>query len=269
MGAIVITDWVYRCFNTITGIILNENPDMKIEIADREICLNNLSDQDAQYLIKKFSNTNSNELALFHYGNNKCVVIPAQEIIQELLKIINSCTIFLSYSWKDETLADNIEYTYRSTNVKIIRDKNSIEYWGSIRKYMETINDTDYVILLISDSYLKSVNCMYEINELFKEEKYHNRIFPLVIENSIYTIEGKIKYITYWEEKYTQLSKSARKIENIENTKPISSELKLVKEISYTIGEFLQVISDMNIPSEKDFYSGLLNSLLKTEYYDN
>lgn len=266
MGTIVIADWIYKCFNTITGIILNENPEMKIEIANRDVCLNNLSEQDVQYLIKMFSNTESKETALFYYDNNNCVMIPAQEIIQELLKIINSCTIFLSYSWEDEALADEIEYTYHSTNIKIIRDKNSIEYWGSIRKYMKTINDTDYVILLISDSFLKSVNCMYEINELFKEKKYHNRIFPLVIENSIYTIEGKIKYITYWEERYSKLNKSAREIKNIENSNPILSDLKLVKEISYTIGEFLQVISDMNNPSKRDFYSGLLYSLLKINY---
>lgn len=261
MGPVMISSWVYKCINTITGIILNENPDMKIQIADKEISLNNLSEKDALFLIKEFSNVYSDRLAVIYYNNNYFKV-PAQDIVQELLKIINSCTIFLSYSWKDEALADEIEYAYKSTNIKIIRDKNSIEHWESIRTYMESINSTDYVIILVSDSFLKSINCMYEINELLKSTDYQNRIFPLVIENSIYTIEGKINYITYWEEKYNKLNKAAKKIENVENIGSISSDLKFIKEISYTIGDFLQVISDKNNPNKRNFFSALLNFLL-------
>lgn len=266
MGPVMISNWVYECINTITGIFLQENPNIKIQIDDKVISLNNLSEEDAIYLIKEFSNFYSDKLTLIHY-NGSCIKIPTQEIVLELLKIINSCTIFLSYSWKDEALADEIEDAYNYTNIKIIRDKNTIEYWGSIRKYMETINSTDYVILLISDSFLKSIKCMYEINELIKNTDYQNRIFPLVIENSIYTIEGKISYITYWEKKYNELNKEAKKIKNIENSNSILSDLKLVKEISYTIGDFLQVISDKNNPNKRNFFTGLLNSLLNKSLY--
>ena len=266
MGPVMIANWVYECLNTITGIFLNKTPDMKIQIGGKEISLNNLSEKDAMYLIKEFTYFDSDKLAIIHYNDN-CIEIPAHDIVQELLNIINSCTIFLSYSWKDEKLADEIEKAYKSTNIKIIRDKNTIEYWGSIRKYMKTINSTDYVILLISDSFLKSINCMYEINELLKNADYQNRIFPLVIEKSIYTIEGKIGYITYWEEKYNELNKAAKKIKNIENSSPILSDLKFVKDISYTIGDFLQVISDKNNPNERNFFSGLLNSLLNRNLY--
>lgn len=188
--------------------------------------------------------------------------LSAGTVKENVLGMIKSVNIFVSYSWKDAELADKIESYFADAPVTIKRDKNNIEHWGSIREYMNTIRDTDYVILIISDSYLKSVNCMYEINELIKDKNYKSRIFPLVIEKSIYQLDGRIKYIVYWEKKYEEAKEKIGQIKETENQSKVSKELHLIKEISYSISEFLDLVRDMNNPDKNDWMDSIVDKLL-------
>ena len=91
------------------------------------------------------------------------------------MKKIRNNEIFLSYSWNDTKIADNIDNLLKKHGIVFNRDKNDIDTWGSIRKYMSSIRKTDYALIIISESYLKSVNCMYEILELMKENEYKEK----------------------------------------------------------------------------------------------
>ena len=64
---------------------------------------------------------------------------------------------------------------------------------------MQTIRDNDFAVLLISDAYLKSANCMYEVLEIMKEQKFRTRIFPAIIDSAIYSTDKQIEYVQYWE----------------------------------------------------------------------
>lgn len=161
---------------------------------------------------------------------------------------LHNINIFLSYCWKDEKKADEIDLFFKDVGINIRRDKKSIEQWGSIRTFMDSIQESDYAILILSDGYLKSVNCMYEITQLMKDEHYRKRIFPVVLDNEIYKLDRRIDYIVYWEEKYNQSKKQIARVKNLENTGNLSKEIHQIREISYTIGEFLDIIKDMNNP---------------------
>lgn len=96
-------------------------------------------------------------------------------------------TIFLSYSWNDTDVANSIdEYLSKNANVSVKRDIRDIGVWKSIREFMESIREQDYAVLVISDTYLKSSNCMFEVMEIMKEKRYENRIFPAVVNKTIY-----------------------------------------------------------------------------------
>lgn len=96
----------------------------------------------------------------------------------------------MSYSWKDEKKADEIDAFLSELGINIKRDKKSIEQWGSIRAFMDSIRNSDYAILVLSDAYLKSINCMYEITQLMKDAHYRDRIFPVVLEMEIYQLKN-------------------------------------------------------------------------------
>ena len=78
----------------------------------------------------------------------------------------NKKTLFLSYSWNDATIADKIDEAFQPTGVQVKRDIRGIKYKDSIKLYMSQIRDTDFVLLIISDSFIKSSNCMYEVLEI-------------------------------------------------------------------------------------------------------
>lgn len=123
-----------------------------------------------------------------------------QKVIKgsDILKKVN---IFLSYCWNDSSEADRIyDYFKSSQNIELHRDTIDIKKWGSIKEYMQSIENMDYVILLISDVYLKSANCMYEVLEIMRDRDYRDKIFPVVIFSEIYNPITRAKYVKYWQD---------------------------------------------------------------------
>lgn len=159
--------------------------------------------------------------------------------------------IFLSYCRKDAAYAEAIEQHYGNTDVKIYRDIRDIAPWDSIRKFMDTIRDTDFAVLIITDNYLKSPNCMYEVLQVMKKKDYNNKIFPVVVEPKIYETNAKIDYIKYWEAQYRKLSQELSEVA-IVNTGSLIDDLRRTQEIALSIGDFLKTVSDMNNPAAQD-----------------
>lgn len=112
----------------------------------------------------------------------------------------NKITMFVSYCQKDKIYADYIDLFFKDNDISILRDIRDIGNWKSIKSYMELIRDVDYAILIISDNYIKSFNCMYEVLEVMKDKNYQNKIFPVVVETGIYSAKERIPYVKYWEQ---------------------------------------------------------------------
>lgn len=157
-------------------------------------------------------------------------------------------TIFLSYCHQDEKEADRLELELTSLGMLVKRDIRDIGPWKSIRKFMDTIREQDIAVLLVSGPYLKSRNCMYEVLEIMKETAYRHRIFPAVLEPDIYHPEGRAAYIAYWEEEYQKLDQAIQSLQNKENASELFQDLRHIKKIQLSIGEFLTAIADMNNP---------------------
>ena len=160
--------------------------------------------------------------------------------------------IFLSYCCNDEEISYSIyDYFLNSKNIDLHRDKIEIGAWDSIKEYMQSINDMDYTILIISDSYLKSQNCMYEVLEVMRDRKYKDKIFPAVINSEIYNPIARVAYVKYWQRQFRELQEALEAID-VQNLGNFSRDLKRCQDISANIAEFLDVVSDMNNPKIKD-----------------
>ena len=171
-------------------------------------------------------------------------------------------TIFLSYSWNDTDVANSIdEYLSKNANVSVKRDIRDIGVWKSIREFMESIREQDYAVLVISDAYLKSSNCMFEVMEIMKEKKYEDRIFPAVVNKTIYDPFVRVGYIEYWQKKCEELERVIKTID-IVNTAEIIYELKRYRSIASSIGEFLSLVADMNNPQIEDVKIQVVDVLL-------
>lgn len=172
-------------------------------------------------------------------------------------------TVFLSYSWRDKEIANKIDFTLTTLGVTIIRDVQSLQYKDNIKQFMSSIRETDYAIILLSDSYLKSPNCLFELIELSKEKEFANKILPLLTDDcNIFAIKNKIYYINFWKEKVEGIKVD---VKQLEPTKAISilKEIKHYEVIYSNIDDFLNYISDIkNIKFSDCITNGFKDLLL-------
>ncbi len=171
--------------------------------------------------------------------------------------------IFLSYCWEDEKIADKIyDNLIRRVQINLHRDKLDIRQWKSIREYMQSITYMDYIILLISEAYLKSSNCMYEVLEVMRDREYKDKIFPAIIYSEIYDPSTKADFIIYWQDELKALKKKVKGI-NRQNLGSLINDLNHRQNIASNISDFLDLISDMNNPEINDVSDAIEKKLLE------
>jgi len=111
---------------------------------------------------------------------------------------------------------------------------------------MKQIRSSDFCLVVISENYLKSINCMFEVTEFLKDDNYKDRILPLVQKDAnVFDINGKNIYIKFWQDKFDELNASMSQLGELNRVESIN-ELKKIENIQRNIGEFLSVISEMN-----------------------
>ena len=160
--------------------------------------------------------------------------------------------IFLSYSWNNSNIADALDILFKTKGIQLERDIRDVEYRQSIKEFMKRIRNSDFCLMIISEYYLKSIKCMFEVDEFTKDENYRERILPLVhSDTDIYNILGRNKYINYWQDKYNEVNKSLAVLEDLNKIEALK-ELQQIENIKRNIGDFLQFISDINNISFKE-----------------
>src|SRR5207249_7955720 len=59
--------------------------------------------------------------------------------------------IFISYSWKNKDIADEIDNRFKSVGITMRRDIRDAGYRKSIKEFMQQIRETDFVLMIISE----------------------------------------------------------------------------------------------------------------------
>lgn len=174
-----------------------------------------------------------------------------------------SKTIFLSYNWHDGETADRIDRRLSGLpGVTVKRDVRDIGPWKSIREFMVGIRQQDYAVLIVSDSYLKSKNCMFEVTEMMKEREYADRIFPAVVETGIYDPLVRAGYISYWQQECDKLEAAVKGLDPA-NAVELAADLKRYKNIASSVGEFLSMVADRNNPDIQEVEVQIEKAFLK------
>lgn len=180
---------------------------------------------------------------------------------------ISDSEIFISYAWGDknekgesrEDIVDELYDSLTSKGFTVIRDKVSLGYGGRISSFMDRIGRGKYVVVVISDKYLKSEFCMYEILELVKNKNYSDRIFPIILSDAnIFDEIQRLEYLDYWSAKKNSLQKRIRNLQELQDATAAHAKLKQYDDIREIIGEFTSFIKDVNaltpdMHSDNDF----------------
>lgn len=156
--------------------------------------------------------------------------------------------VFISYAWggEREEVVNQLDQALRSRGIRIIRDKRDLGYKGSIHAFMERIGQGNCVIVVISDKYLRSPNCMFELVEISEGKAFHDRIFPIVLSDAdIYDPVKRLQYVKYWEVKRAELADAMRSVDPA-NLQGIREDMDLYDRIRDEISGLTSTLKDMN-----------------------
>ncbi len=157
--------------------------------------------------------------------------------------------IFISYAWggESEKMTDDIYNAFKEKKLNIIRDRIDLQYKGNIREFMRRLGASAFVVVIISDRYLKSKNCMFEMLEIEKNRDAYNRIFPIVLEDAqIYDDIKSIGYALHWQGQLKELKEQIDKLESPHLTEAANKNLAEYASISRLTGNLINMLRDMN-----------------------
>lgn len=178
-------------------------------------------------------------------------------------------SIFISYSWKDEKFVDGLDSNLQKFGYKIIRDIRDAEYAQKIKEFMKRIRKTDYSIIVLSDNFLKSENCMREIFEFIKDENFKDRIIPVILESAkdIWGSDKGIQYTIYWKKKESNFKEKLNQIDE-ESKSGYIEELKHISSIKDSMGDIIKIFRDMKMfdASDGDLIKNIVMYLKKKLY---
>ena len=156
--------------------------------------------------------------------------------------------VFISYAWggEREDVVNQIDQALQKRGLKITRDKRDLGYKGSIKEFMERIGLGNCVIVVVSDKYLRSPNCMFELVEIADNKQFHDSIFPIVLTDAnIYDPIKRIEYVKYWEVKRAELAEAMKTLDPA-NLQGIRDDMDMYDRIRDKISGLTSTLKDMN-----------------------
>ncbi len=165
-------------------------------------------------------------------------------------------TVFISYSSNQSDYVDVLESALQN-DARIIRythqDSTGVGTWKSFRSFMNTIRDQDFAVLIISKDYLESEACIYEVMQLWKDEKsWDDKVMYIVTDDvNIYNPFGRVTIVKYWQSVFDRYIKEVSDI-SIPNSVSISNQANLYQMYAANIGAFLDKVADSYNPKTED-----------------
>jgi internalin A len=168
--------------------------------------------------------------------------------------------VFISYARGDESPEGKkrekaIEQLYTALErdgFHPVRDRDQTLPGERISAAIRRLTSSDFVVVVISDKYLRSPYCMYELYRLW--QIYQGRgdlaqsLVPIVLQEvKISNFQDRAPYLKYWDVQAKSLEKLARDPDLLLDSLS-REELRRVREFTYHVDDILGFLQDLIIP---------------------
>lgn len=132
--------------------------------------------------------------------------------------------IYVSYSHPVEETTKLVEqleaYCKDNASFEIVREKDQVDIGESFNDYMRKIGRGWLVLVILSDEYFQSENCLYELLELHKNKKIDQQgVISIIVGDYRCDDSSTItKHIEYWKSREAQFNKDKLSKELIRKT---------------------------------------------------
>lgn len=161
---------------------------------------------------------------------------------------MNDSQIFLSYAWggESEKIVNELDAAFQEKGINLIRDKRDLGFEGMITDFMQKIGEGNAVVTVISDKYLKSPYCMFELLEIYRNLNFKERIFPIVLgDANVFDPLPRLQYLKYWQDKKKELDDAIMQF-GTDAITVIGDDYKIYKKIFDNFGEVVNILKDIN-----------------------
>ncbi len=188
--------------------------------------------------------------------------------------------VYFSYAWGDanetgesreKIVRDLLAELERDGRFDLKYDKQDVGYRRSIREFEQELGRAERIAVVVSDKYLKSPHCMFELLQIFRKSGseaavFREKIFPIVLGDAkIHDVKSIIAYIKHWKDDVEDLKKDIDDI-GWDLAASVIPDFTERKEIMQNIGELAKIIGDLNTLNPQslsaDNFDKIVQSLL-------
>jgi internalin A len=168
----------------------------------------------------------------------------------------------VSYAWGDATpegterekIVDRLCNAAQRRGIQVLRDKNVLGLGESISKFMQRIGYGDRVFVVLSEKYLKSPYCMFELFEVWRSSradpvefmervKAYNR--PCA---KMSTPLDRVQHAIYWKEQYEALDAAVKPHGLGILGEADLRQYKLMQDFAHRVSDILATVADVLQP---------------------
>ena len=161
-------------------------------------------------------------------------------------------SVYVSYNWPaevDSHIVEKLKAAWQARGIDLVKlkiDKQAINYGDSVRAFMDELTQADSVIMVLSEAYFKSPNCMYELRGLSEHQDFRKRVSLIVLRGTpLYDPLAWVKYRKYWEEKVKELDEALKTIGGTD-AEDIYKRLNEYDSYRRLLAGQLAMLADMN-----------------------
>lgn len=176
----------------------------------------------------------------------------------------------LVFCEENRLFAKHLQEDLGRVGVSFLEDNRAKDDIGNLNQQLKRGNHS--IFLLLSDNFLRSVDCMYDALALIQDQAIKHRLKTIVIpgHNANVEVETKfekvsniIQYMNFWQDKYLAMRRAKSKILPEEEI-VFNQDFEKVRSISTEVGEFLRVLRGQDYMPierlEKEYFEWVFNA---------
>ncbi len=178
----------------------------------------------------------------------------------------SSQRVYISYAWGDATpegqrrgaLADDLCNAMQEAGITVMRDRDQVKPGDRISAFMKELAQGDLILVVLSDHYLKSEYCMFELYEIWKHAKqdpdlFLKRVIPLTLPDAqLRSTADKLARGEYWLTEKRHLDDRLKNGGLDAMGEMIYVKYKLIQQFSQQTADMLELLTDKNEPRDFD-----------------
>lgn len=166
-------------------------------------------------------------------------------------------TFCVSYAWDDQSKAvvDRLCEAAQQQGIIILRDTTRLGLGESIIRFMKKLGAGDRVFVILSDKYLKSPNCMYELLEVWRNckeelEAFRRRIRVFCLPDAkIFSVLERALRAKHWKEQFMEQDKLLREHGPTLLGDADFKRHRMTQDFAHHVGDMLALIADTLQPT--------------------